>query len=149
MALSSVSVVTNALTLNRFKPARVSQSEKSTLPAAYQEGDVAIDPICKMNVDIATADLISDYNGKRYYFCAKFCMDTFETDPEKYEDVDESLEVEEFPIAIDPICKMDVEKATASLMSTYEGKMFYFCAQYCKDTFEADPEKYKHEDYRS
>jgi Cu+-exporting ATPase len=149
MALSSVSVVVNALTLNRFKPTRASKTEDTAPPAAYQEGDVAIDPICKMKVDIATADLISDYNGKRYYFCAQYCKDTFEADPEKYEDAETIPLVEESPIAIDPICKMDVEKATATLTSEYQGKMFYFCAQYCKDTFEADPEKYKDEDYRA
>jgi Cu+-exporting ATPase len=149
MALSSVSVVTNALTLNRFKPTRATASDVVTPPAAYQEGDVAVDPICKMKVEIATADLISDYKGKRYYFCAQYCKDTFEADPEKYEDADSKPVVEESPIAIDPICKMDVEKATATLMSEYQGKMFYFCAQYCKDTFEADPEKYKDEDYRA
>jgi Cu+-exporting ATPase len=86
MALSSVSVVTNALTLNRFKPERAIEAQQVVPPAAYQEGDVAIDPICKMKVDIATAELVSDYNGKRYYFCNPNCKDIFETDPEQYEE---------------------------------------------------------------
>ncbi|MCK5238106.1 MAG: heavy metal translocating P-type ATPase [Candidatus Thorarchaeota archaeon] len=149
MALSSVSVVVNALSLNRFKPTRVTKSQETTPPAAYQEGDVAVDPICKMKVEIATADLISDYNGKRYYFCAQYCKDTFEADPEKYEDSEAPKIEQESPIAIDPICKMDVEKATATLISDYQEKRFYFCAQYCKDTFDADPEKYKDQDFRA
>jgi len=86
MALSSVSVVTNALTLNRFKPERASKTPQEVPPAAYQEGDVAIDPICKMKVEIATAELVSDYKGKRYYFCNPYCKSTFETEPEKYEE---------------------------------------------------------------
>ena len=86
MALSSVSVITNALTLNRFKPERATETVQIVLPAAYQEGEVAIDPICKMKVDIATAELVSDYNGKRYYFCNPNCKRLFEENPVEYED---------------------------------------------------------------
>ncbi|MFW9926314.1 MAG: HAD-IC family P-type ATPase, partial [Candidatus Thorarchaeota archaeon] len=86
MALSSVSVVANALTLNRFKTEKNSEPLVDTPIAAYQEGDVAIDPICKMKVEIATADLYSDYNGKRYYFCNQYCKETFEADPKQYEE---------------------------------------------------------------
>ncbi|MFW9850412.1 MAG: heavy metal translocating P-type ATPase, partial [Candidatus Thorarchaeota archaeon] len=148
MALSSVSVVTNALTLNRFKPKREMKLGETTPPPAFQEGDVAIDPICNMKVDIATAELFSDHNGKRYYFCSQNCKDTFETDPMTYEEVESVPKEEVSPIAIDPICKMDVEKATATLTSEYQGKTYYFCAQYCKDAFDADPETYKNQDVR-
>lgn len=151
MALSSVSVVTNALTLNRFKPEeRQVSSVVETLQAAYQEGDVAIDPICRMKVDIATADLYSDYKGKRYYFCAQYCKDTFDANPEEYEEQGAVPEqkTEGDGIAVDPICKMDVDIANASLVSEYQGKKYYFCAQYCKNTFDADPEKYKNQDFR-
>jgi Cu+-exporting ATPase len=146
MALSSVSVVTNALTLNRFSPQRPEEEVSETPPAAYQEGSVAIDPICKMQVDIASADLYSDYGGKRYYFCNQYCKDTFESDPEKYREPEVSMK--EHPIATDPICKMDVDTATTTLYSDFEGKRYYFCAQYCKDTFDANPLEYKDKDSR-
>jgi len=84
MALSSVSVVTNALTLNRFKPQRPTEEILEVPPAAYQEGEVAVDPICKMKVNIATADLYSDHEGRRYYFCNQYCKDTFDAEPMKY-----------------------------------------------------------------
>ncbi|MHA1962020.1 MAG: heavy metal translocating P-type ATPase [Candidatus Thorarchaeota archaeon] len=86
MALSSVSVIANALTLNRFKPEKPEQVEIEVQvpPAAYQNGDVAIDPICKMDVEIATAGLYSDYDGKRYYFCNQYCLDTFRANPVQY-----------------------------------------------------------------
>ncbi len=45
-------------------------------------------------------------------------------------------------MAIDPICKMEVEEKTATLKSEYKGKTYYFCAPGCKKTFEDDPEKY-------
>ncbi|TET09398.1 MAG: heavy metal translocating P-type ATPase [Candidatus Thorarchaeota archaeon] len=151
MALSSVSVVTNALTLNRFKPQSSEVEKTVTPPAAFREGDVAVDPICKMKVEIATAELFSDFEGKRYYFCAQYCKDTFEANPADYRDDasnDAKAEKETPEIAIDPICKMDVITATAELISDYDGKRYYFCAPYCKNTFDADPEKYKDQDFR-
>ncbi|MDY6865327.1 MAG: YHS domain-containing protein [Halobacteriota archaeon] len=45
-------------------------------------------------------------------------------------------------MAIDPICKMEVDEKTATLKSEYKGKTYYFCAPGCKKTFEEDPEKY-------
>ena len=51
-------------------------------------------------------------------------------------------------IAIDPICKMDVDTSTANLMSEYNGKMYYFCNPYCKDTFDTNPEEWKDKDHR-
>jgi YHS domain-containing protein len=44
---------------------------------------MAIDPICKMNVDEKTAKWTSDYQGKKYYFCAPGCKRTFDKDPAK------------------------------------------------------------------
>ena len=47
---------------------------------------MAIDPICKMTVDENTAQWVSEYNGKKYYFCALGCKKTFDETPEKYID---------------------------------------------------------------
>jgi YHS domain-containing protein len=43
----------------------------------------AIDPVCGMRVDMATAQHTSDYQGTTYYFCAKGCKLDFEDDPER------------------------------------------------------------------
>jgi len=45
-------------------------------------------------------------------------------------------------VAVDPVCKMDVDEATAKLKSEYKGKTYYFCAPGCKKLFERDPEAY-------
>ena len=45
-------------------------------------------------------------------------------------------------MAIDPVCKMQVEEAKAAATSEYRGKTYYFCAAGCKRSFEQNPEKY-------
>ncbi len=45
---------------------------------------------------------------------------------------------------IDPVCKMEVEPATAPAKTDYKGKTYYFCAPGCKKMFEKNPEKYLH-----
>ena len=45
-------------------------------------------------------------------------------------------------MAIDPVCKMEVDKGKAAAISEYQGKKYYFCAVGCKKAFELDPEKY-------
>lgn len=44
----------------------------------------AIDPVCKMTVDTATAQHKTDFEGTTYYFCAPGCKKSFERDPNKY-----------------------------------------------------------------
>ena len=45
---------------------------------------MAIDPVCKMEVDEKTAAAKSEYNGKTYYFCAPGCKKSFDQDPARY-----------------------------------------------------------------
>ncbi|MCX7624000.1 MAG: XdhC family protein [Thermomicrobium sp.] len=44
----------------------------------------AIDPVCGMTVDPATARHVVEYRGQRYYFCCPACRRLFEADPESY-----------------------------------------------------------------
>ena len=44
----------------------------------------AIDPVCGMEVETATAQWKTDYNGTTYYFCGPGCKRSFEKDPEKF-----------------------------------------------------------------
>jgi YHS domain-containing protein len=45
-------------------------------------------------------------------------------------------------MAIDPVCLMEVDEATAKWTSEYQGKTYYFCAPGCKFSFEEDPAQY-------
>ena len=45
-------------------------------------------------------------------------------------------------MAIDPVCKMDVDPKSAAAQSEYNGTTYYFCAPGCKKAFDKYPEKY-------
>ena len=45
---------------------------------------MAVDPVCKMNVDEKNAAGKSDYAGKTYYFCAMICKTKFDQNPQQY-----------------------------------------------------------------
>ena len=45
---------------------------------------MAVDPVCKMNVDEKKAAATYEYKGKTYYFCAVGCKESFSKNPEKY-----------------------------------------------------------------
>ena len=46
-------------------------------------------------------------------------------------------------MAIDPVCKMDVDEGNPPGGKTeHQGQTYYFCAPGCKRVFERDPEKY-------
>ncbi len=52
--------------------------------AARQEPALAVDPICEMTVEIATARYTAVYEGQTYYFCSAHCQHRFEKEPEEY-----------------------------------------------------------------
>jgi YHS domain-containing protein len=45
-------------------------------------------------------------------------------------------------MAIDTVCKMEVDEKKAPATSEYKGKKYYLCAVGCKKAFDANPEKY-------
>ena len=42
------------------------------------------DPVCGMKVKKSKAVAVSEYKGKKYYFCAEACKEKFDKEPEKY-----------------------------------------------------------------
>lgn len=45
-------------------------------------------------------------------------------------------------MAVDPICKMEVDPRTAKWKSVHRGKEYFFCAPGCKAAFDKEPERY-------
>jgi len=81
MALSSLSVVSNANRLRRF---RAQPLEPVAGPAAELrveigtvEPEKAVDPNCGMEVDPASAVATANVDGTTHYFCSSGCRDSF------------------------------------------------------------------------
>ena len=55
-----------------------SDAEPATVAAT------AIDPVCGMSVDTATAEYRSEYKGQAYYFCCAGCQHSFDKIPEQF-----------------------------------------------------------------
>jgi xanthine dehydrogenase accessory factor len=54
------------------------------VPAPSPETHEALDPICGMTVQVATARYRSVYEGKTFYFCSAGCLQKFEENPAEY-----------------------------------------------------------------
>lgn len=46
----------------------------------------------------------------------------------------------------DPVCGMMIDEKTAAGTSEYQGRVYYFCAESCKEQFDQNPEKYQGRD---
>jgi Cu+-exporting ATPase len=119
---------------------------------------MAIDPICGMTVDPATAAGSHDHHGQPYYFCGLSCLERFKADPERAlqsRPINSAKPTARKPLpmmqpaqtvtgaaAIDPVCGMTVQPATAAASYEYQGKTYYFCATSCLTKFRTDPIHY-------
>ena len=45
-------------------------------------------------------------------------------------------------MAVDPICKMNVNEVDSKYTTVHEGKKFFFCSAACKQQFDKSPQKY-------
>ncbi len=116
----------------------------------------AIDPVCGMTVQAASAKAKVDYQGSTYYFCCAGCASKFQADPEKYlGHVAGSQSVPAMPgipttattpaavpPAKDPVCGMKVDPVHAAGSTEHAGKTYYFCSQHCEQRFRANPNDY-------
>ena len=127
-----------------------------------------IDPVCGMEIDpVATKEHV-ELVGKTYHFCSAGCRSAFEKDSAKYtaqpvkagevafaangtaNGSDQSHVAQEGrggdmaqeATAIDPVCGMTVNTATAEYRSFDKGRTFYFCSSGCKESFDKEPAKY-------
>ena len=96
MALSSLSVVTNA---NRLRAFRVSPLDGTAKPSVDTPVAVEVseptkeeavsmatvhDPVCGMDIDPSTAAGSEEFEGQTYYFCSTSCLERFRAEPQKY-----------------------------------------------------------------
>ena len=65
-----------------------------------------------------------------------------ETQHEKAPIETAQVEAVESAMALDVVCNMTVEIATARHHTIYDGREFYFCCPACKRSFEREPQKY-------
>ncbi len=98
---------------------------------------MAIDLVCGMIVDEKAAPAKTAHKGTNYYFCAAFCKEAFEEEPQKFING-----IKQWGEAFDPVCGMTVEIPHAAAMSTYEGQFIYFCNVACKERFDASPQRF-------
>jgi len=99
MALSSLSVVSNANRLRRFKarsfPATPSQARMQpaqvevnkaevSQPVAADGHGLARDPVCGMEFEPHATSPVTTYDGVTYQFCSEHCRETFTADPRRY-----------------------------------------------------------------
>ncbi|HEX2056222.1 MAG TPA: YHS domain-containing protein, partial [Nitrospiraceae bacterium] len=125
---------------------------------------MAIDPICGMTVDQATAAGRHDYEGQTFWFCSRHCLEKFAANPARYAKsaavvegqqprgrkplpmmIQTSKPVEpttDQPGQIDPVCGMTVQPDSAAGSHRHNGKTYYFCSRGCLAKFQAMPEKY-------
>jgi P-type Cu+ transporter len=98
MALSSLSVVTNANRLRGFRAAALPEEGETTdrvsvevhqdegRPEGQKEDAMATvkDPVCGMEIDPATAAASEEYEGETYHFCSESCHRQFVSAPERF-----------------------------------------------------------------
>ena len=118
---------------------------------------MAVDPVCGMTVDPATAAGQYDYQGVTYYFCATSCLETFKRNPQLALQAREPALItlgkkQPLPMMpesasaesghIDPVCGMTVQPESAAGSHVYEGKRYYFCSSGCLTRFRENPIHY-------
>jgi Cu+-exporting ATPase len=94
MALSSLSVVTNANRLRTYRapslPARGAPLDRVDVEVHKHEGRreeamaTVKDPVCGMEIDPATAAASEEYEGQTYFFCSESCHQRFVATPDRY-----------------------------------------------------------------
>ncbi|HET6873221.1 MAG TPA: heavy metal translocating P-type ATPase, partial [Acidimicrobiales bacterium] len=93
MAASSLSVVTNANRLRRWRPAALPAAVPAHIEPVVEVGSdqppappltAAVDPVCGMTVDSVGAAVQASHGGTTYFFCSARCREHFVADPDRY-----------------------------------------------------------------
>ena len=118
--------------------------------------DYVLDPVCGMQVRVDDAPASASFGGVRYRFCSDRCRERFLAEPERFaasDDRPEGLSTRSsIPVllmsepagtgpgpAVDPICGMTVDTATAPAHRSRDGVDYWFCCAGCAAAFDAEP----------
>jgi Cu+-exporting ATPase len=115
-----------------------------SLSLSIAPSSTAIDPVCGMTVDTASAAATATHEGKTYYFCHPHCKQRFLANPQQFlkGPAAPGLSMAPPSTAIDPVCGMTIDTASAAATATHEGKTYYFCHPHCKQRFQANPQQF-------
>lgn len=79
----ALSILTEIVQFRR-RPVQTLPQTLTQTPTPTQAPVEALDPVCGMTVEIATARYTAEYAGQVYYFCSAGCKRSFEKEPEEY-----------------------------------------------------------------
>jgi P-type Cu+ transporter len=125
----------------------------------------AVDPVCGVQVDPATAKHVLEQGGHKYYFCCPHCLEKFRAEPQKYPMMQTVKPLASPPLTLgtpaapqksqqgaahastavtekDPVCGMVVNPTTARHRFDYAGKTYLFCSAGCLEKFRSNPSNY-------
>jgi uncharacterized protein len=121
-------------------------SAPGTVPAGMEEDqESATDPVCGMQVESASAAARRIWEGEPYLFCSAGCAETFDQGPGSFTAPHArpaDIEEENGGTALDPVCGMQVDKASAAARRTWQGEPYFFCCDGCAEAFENNPENF-------
>ncbi len=117
----------------------------------------AIDPVCGMQVEMATAPAQAEYQGNVFWFCSDRCHTKFARMPTRYakgdlagqtteasrsrEDAVKNPDQSEDTV-VDVVCGMTVVPSTAAAHRSQGGSEYHFCSLGCAETFDANPSRF-------
>src|SRR5262245_61538175 len=80
----ALSILAEIVQTTSAQPVMTSMSLRTQASVASATPAVAIDPVCHMEVDVATARYKADLDGVTYYFCCAGCKARFLNQPQAY-----------------------------------------------------------------
>ncbi|MSO71178.1 MAG: heavy metal translocating P-type ATPase [Alphaproteobacteria bacterium] len=106
----------------------------------------AVDPVCGMAVDPATAAHKHRHARTTYYFCSAKCLEKFRAGPGRYlKPAAPAPAMAAEPAsggALDPVCGMRVDASTTPYRAHHAGADYFFCSAHCRDSFAANPQRF-------
>ncbi|MGA2826546.1 MAG: permease [Streptosporangiaceae bacterium] len=114
----------------------------------------AKDPVCGMQIQVAHAPATARFGGTAYHFCSDHCRQRFSAAPARYTGPEQAGGTQHVPAtvgaspgaeAVDPVCGMTVDPATATAHASHDGQEYYFCSPGCRDHFSAGPASFASE----